>query len=144
MQKGGITPTWTTGVYCPLDDFLPQNADFIGWVETLGTIGNNFLAVPPRSIVLNRALKDAVSAINRGDSDILWLSTGPAVVTRAFASVIAESVMSWPAWLDRTFLLSHAALLRGISIHSPLPYKKTKNYWLHTAFGKHKSTLKPE
>ena len=58
--------------------------------EARGSIGNNFCAAIPGHPLIARALDAAVTAILRGDSDSVWLSTGPGLWTREFARYLAE------------------------------------------------------
>ena len=54
--------------------------------------------------MIARALDLATAAMNRGDNDIPWLATGPGLITRAFAQVLAEQGDDWPAWLKSRFV----------------------------------------
>jgi mannosyltransferase OCH1-like enzyme len=86
------------GVYADADDrclahvasFVPADAEFVAYQEHFGTLGNNFLAVTPEHPVIRLALQGACEALSRGDSDVLWLATGPGLLTRAFAQVLSR------------------------------------------------------
>ena len=52
--------------------------------EDYGSIGNNFIAATPDHPVLIRALEMATIAIKRGDTDLVWLSTGPGLLDSGF------------------------------------------------------------
>jgi hypothetical protein len=54
-------------------------------------LGNNFIAATAAHPVITRAVELAAAAMNRDDKDLVWLSTGPGLFTRAFAQVWAES-----------------------------------------------------
>jgi tetratricopeptide (TPR) repeat protein len=83
------------GFYADADDlclahlgsFIPPDATFVGYQERFATLGNNFLTAAPGHPVIRLALEWATEATNRGDSDVLWLSTGPGLLTRAFAQI---------------------------------------------------------
>jgi hypothetical protein len=67
----------------------------------------------------------------RGDSDIVWLSTGPGLLTRAFAQVVVESSSSL---LASTSFRELGETQRVIGIHCPAQYKKTDQHWSRAAF----------
>ena len=54
---------------------LPPDAEFVGYQEDHGTLSNNFLAVVPNHPVICLALQLASEAVNRRDSDSVWLYT---------------------------------------------------------------------
>jgi tetratricopeptide (TPR) repeat protein len=119
----------------PLGSFVPPNAVFATYQEDFGTLANNFLGIVPGHPVIRLALQLATKAINRGDSDFLWLSTGPGLLTRAFAQVVsrAKSEMSEhaaPTIFDLGFIAQR------IGLHCPVRYKKTERHWGRTSFGR--------
>ena len=119
----------------PLGSFVPTDTTFATYQEDFGTLANNFLGVVPRHPVICLALQLATKAINRGDSDFLWLSTGPGLLTRAFAQVISrpQSEMSEPS-APTIFDLGFIA--QRIGLHCPVRYKKTERHWGRTSFGR--------
>ena len=82
----------------PIATLDPGGRALIVYQEDLGSIGNNFIGARPGHPVIQRALSNGAAAINRGDSDILWLSTGPGLLTRSFA-----------AWKTRASWLANGA-----------------------------------
>jgi hypothetical protein len=48
------------------------------------------MAATPEHPVILGALELGAAAINRDDTDLIWLSAGPGLLTRAFAQVWAE------------------------------------------------------
>ena len=133
---GGVYVDSDDRCLSPLDRWLPRSAALVAYQEDYGTLGNNFLAVEPRSPIIIRALQNAVVAVNRGDNDLLWLSTGPGAVSRAFTQVMAERVDDPFGMLGDIELMNLHALQRISQIHSRLAYKTTANHWMHTAFGR--------
>jgi mannosyltransferase OCH1-like enzyme len=107
--------------------------------ENFGSTGNNFIGVAPEHPVIVSALDQAVAAINRGDSDILWLSTGPALLTRRVAAWLAEDL---DARLARTLVLSPAELGRFVAVFTAASYKHTSKHWSRTVFGKARDLLR--
>ena len=83
------------GIYADADDrcdamlggTLGSDKTFVAHQDNFGSIGNNFIAACPEHPVLRRALFLAVEAVNRGDQDLIWLCTGPGLLTRAFAGM---------------------------------------------------------
>ena len=129
------------GVYVDADDrcighlssVLQDGTGLLAWQEHFGTLGNNFLAAAPGHPVLARALALAVEALNRGDQDIPWLSTGPGLLTRAFAQVLAES--PGPAdGLRGCVVLERFQTARLALFHQFSAYKTTSKHWLRASF----------
>jgi mannosyltransferase OCH1-like enzyme len=92
ISSGVVVCKW--GYYADADDrcgaridsIIPNNATLVLYQEEYGTVANSCIAVVPRHPAIGLALKLATSAINRGDSELLWLSTGPRLLTRALCS----------------------------------------------------------
>ncbi len=128
------------GLYADADDRCLRNVapllagghGLLAYQEDLGSLGNNILAAAPGHPVIARALALGVEAVNRGDTDILWLATGPGLLTRAAAQVLAErpEMMMDCRILDRHEILAFAA------IHCLAAYKATERHWSRTAFGR--------
>src|SRR5262249_31141648 len=99
----------------------------VGFQEDFGTLGNNFLAAAPRHPIITLALELGTNAINRGDTDMLWLSTGPGLLTRAIAQLLAspggDLKYLGAKILDMGFTMRH------IGLRCPLHYKTTTKYW---------------
>ena len=118
----------------PLDRLVPRHAHFVAFQEDIGTLSNNFLAAVPLHPVLGLALDLTAQAINRGDEDLLWLSTGPALLTRAFAQALATSALRPAAWLQRTRILERHELERAVACLCTASYKHSPRHWRHAAF----------
>ncbi len=99
--------------------------------EDFGTLGNNFIAAKPRHPAIGLALAGAVESINRQDSDMIWLSTGPGLLTRSIARYLAQSLGDR---LNETLILERHELFRAIAIHTRAGYKETRKHWSHNAF----------
>ena len=115
----------------PFDALAPKGAMLVGYQEDYGTLANNFLAAVPGRRVIKRALDLAVAAINRGDNDTVWLSTGPGLMTRAFAQTVAEPGSG--SWLERTMIRELHEMQALVEIHCPAAYKRTDRHWSRTA-----------
>ena len=104
-----------------LDSFVPPQAEFAGYQDNYGAIGSNFIGAVAGHPVIALALENAVRAVNRGDRDISWLSTGPGLLTRSFAQVLSVAETDW---LSRVHLLELWELQRVVGIYSPAHYKR--------------------
>lgn len=118
----------------PLRDWVPPHAEFVGYQENYGTLGNNFIGVVPAHPVIVLALRLATEAIERGDEDLLWLATGPALLTRAYAAVLASLGDAYAALVRRTVLVTQTELGRYIAVHCQAAYKDTTRHWSRAAF----------
>ncbi len=118
----------------PLDSLAPAGGGLVLYQEEYGTIGNNLIGAAPQHPVIGLALELAVGAINRGDADILWFSTGPGLLTRALARVIVGSPLGLSAWLRRLRVLTRSEMHRAVGMHCQVAYKTTERHWSRTAF----------
>ena len=118
----------------PIEELVPPHASLVAFQEDIGTLSNNFLAVAPLHPAILLALDLAVQAINRGDEELLWLSTGPALLTRAFAQAVASSVLRPDSWLRRTRILERHELEHGVACLCTAAYKNSPRHWRHAAF----------
>src|SRR5258707_5269590 len=108
----------------PMARWPPAPAIFAAYQESYGTLGTNFIGAAPNHPVILRALKLATAALNRGDRDIAWLSTGPGLLTRAFAQRVAEAGAE--ECMRRTIVLELYALQRAVGVFCPARYKRTR------------------
>jgi tetratricopeptide (TPR) repeat protein len=136
-KEGGLYADADDRRLAPLADLVPDGAGLVAYQENYGSIANNFLAAMPGHPVIVRALDLATIALNRGDKDFVWLSTGPGLMTRAMAQVLAE---------DEDGAVSSGILVRElhemrrlVEIHCPVDYKSTRAHWSRAVFAR----LKP-
>ena len=127
----------------PLDKMTIGDAQLLLYQEDIGSLGNNFIGCEPGHPLIGRALAWAVDAAHRGNSDILWLSTGPGLLSRAFASMLAEKGASWREGLERTIIFDRHEIIQFLAIHCQVAYKHTDNHWIRSVFGS-KKQQKPE
>ena len=123
--EGGVYADADDRCVAPLEGLLPDGAALVLYREYLGTLGNNFLAAAPGHPVIATALAGATEAINRGDQELLWLATGPGLITRSFAA---------HADLAETQVWSRREMLRHVAIHCLAGYKDTAAHWVRAAF----------
>ncbi len=142
--EGGVYADADDRCLRPLDDWLPPQAGFVAFQEDIGTLSNNFLAAAPLHPVLCLALDHAAESINRGDEDLLWLSSGPALLTRAFAQVLAGSALLAQTWLSRTRILDRHELEHAVACLCTAQYKTTPRHWRRAAFGQPKPVALPD
>jgi mannosyltransferase OCH1-like enzyme/Tfp pilus assembly protein PilF len=137
--EGGFYADADDRAVAHLDKVVPPDVTFVAWQEECGSLGNNFLGSVPGNPVIGRALDRAVKAINIGDTDIVWLSSGPALLARAFAQVLAECEYTAEMFLRQCLILERWSLGRFVGIHSLTSYKAQGKHWLRTAFGRRRS-----
>jgi mannosyltransferase OCH1-like enzyme len=131
-KEGGIYADADDRRIAPFDDLVPGGAEFVAYQENYGSIANNFLAAVPGHPVVTRALDLATTALNRGDRDFVWLSTGPGLMTRAMAQVLAETDDPIGGVLVREL---HE--MRPLAeIHCPADYKSTRAHWSRAVFAR--------
>ncbi len=106
LQEGGWFVDHATGCQGRLDALGGEGAAFVGYQEPFANLGVALMASVPGEPVIARALELAVAAILRGDGDIVWLSTGPGLLSRAFADVLARQAEGWRRWLTRRRILN--------------------------------------
>jgi lipopolysaccharide biosynthesis regulator YciM len=89
VAEGGVYVDADDRCLRPLDMLLPAGASLVLAQEEFGCAANHFLAASPGHPVLQAALRAVVIAVNRGDNEFPWLSSGPGLVTRALALHLA-------------------------------------------------------
>jgi tetratricopeptide (TPR) repeat protein len=114
----------------PLDGLAPPDADLVLYQEEYATLGNNMIGAAPGHPVIRHALHLAAKAVNRGDADVVWLSTGPGLLTRAFACLLATEGGTDAAWLPGVAVLERGVLARAVARHCRAAYKSTDRHWL--------------
>jgi hypothetical protein len=137
--QGGIYADADDRCLRPLEDLLEGGPELVLYQEDHGTLGNNFIAARAGHPVLAHALSLAVHAINRGDTDNVWLATGPGLLTRAFAWFLAQRGTDG-VLPPGVFVLDRRELFRVIAIHCSAGYKKTERHWSNSAFGRRRAT----
>jgi tetratricopeptide (TPR) repeat protein len=114
----------------------PRDADLFVHQEDLGSIGSNVMGSVPGHPVIGAALQDSVDAITRGDMDIIWLSTGPGMLTRALARWVAAHSTMAEVDLEAVAIFTLAEIRKAAAIHCYVAYKTTKRAWLNKAFAR--------
>lgn len=133
-SEGGVWADMDDRCRRPLESSLPSQAEVVFWQEPTGHIGNNFMAARAHHPVLQQALVLAVNAINRGDRDKVWMLTGPGLLTRAFALVLANMEDTWRDWLKTIVVTDEFELWQQIAYHCSLSYKLQGRHWSKTTF----------
>ncbi len=90
----------------------------------------------PRHPAIGLALNEAVSAILRGDRDLVWLTTGPGLLTRSLARWLAAEPERLGMQTASIAILTLAEMRRVAAIHCHAAYKKRGRAWLSGAFAK--------
>jgi tetratricopeptide (TPR) repeat protein len=134
LREGGFYVDADDRCVGHLSSVAAANLQFIAYQEQFASLGNNFIGCVPDEPIIKHALNLAVEAMNRGDSEAIWLSTGPGVLTRAFAEVFAAQGKAWQEWLQNRRILDRRRLFDVSWPHSILNYKNTRLSWLHRVF----------
>jgi tetratricopeptide (TPR) repeat protein len=140
VTEGGVYADADDRCLKPVNAIIPADASLVLYQEDQGTLGNNFMAAAPRHPVLETALRMAVAAMNRGDADIVWLSTGPGLLTRAFGQVLAANPALAPT--AGTAVLDRRALYQAVGVHCTAGYKNIDRHWSNTAFARRRKASK--
>jgi mannosyltransferase OCH1-like enzyme len=133
LVYGGFYADADDRCLAPLGSFVPSNAAFAAYHEDFGTLGNNFLGVSPNHPVIRLALKLGTEAVNRGDTDFLWLATGPGLITRAFAYLASQPNVDISRDLG-AIIFDMGFLARHVGFHCEVRYKKTAKHWSRSSF----------
>ncbi|MEQ1611641.1 MAG: glycosyltransferase, partial [Hyphomicrobiaceae bacterium] len=113
----------------PLEPLLRPGKTFVAFQEDYGSIANNFLAATPQHPVIKRALACAVEATNRGDLNLLWLSTGTGMLTRAFAQVLAAHKDRLNEFLQTVSIVERHAVRVSLVPQCQASYKRAVRHW---------------
>jgi tetratricopeptide (TPR) repeat protein len=114
----------------PLATLIPEGAALFGYQEDVGSFGNNLLAAVPGHPVIAVALELAVTAVLRGDEDTVWLSTGPGVLTRALAGIVAGRADTALQLPPGTVILDRLEVFPAVAMHVATSYKAAKRHWM--------------
>ena len=116
---------------------MPSAASLILFQENLGSVANNFIAAVPGHPVILDALTQVVNAINRGDTDTIWLLSGPGLLTRAVARFVAGQTK--PGQLPPGMaVLDLQTLHQAVAEHCATGYKLKHKHWAIASFGRQK------
>jgi tetratricopeptide (TPR) repeat protein len=130
-HEGGYYVDADDRCLAPIPTLDPGDRSLIVYQEDLGTVANNFIGVVPQHPVIGHALAAAREAIARGDTDMLWLATGPGLLTRSLAAHLAGHRHER---LKRMYILERHDLFKAVAIHCAAAYKHTPKHWSRTAF----------
>jgi mannosyltransferase OCH1-like enzyme len=134
LREGGFYIDADDRCVGPLATVTTPGIILIGYQEQYATLGNNFLGCMPGEAVIGRALMLAVETLNRGDSEAIWLATGPGLLTRAFTDILTQQGTEWRTWLEPRRILDRNELSAVSWSHSISGYKNTRRSWLRSAF----------
>lgn len=127
VTSGGCYADADDRCIAALDEFIPSEVELVVSQEPFGAIANNFMVALPHDPIISLALSCAVTSIIRGDQDLLWLCTGPGLLSRCFAKVLSESEYEMMSNLNRIVVFSPAELARVVSANCSLGYKRTRH-----------------
>ncbi len=119
--------------YCtaPLRTLVPEGAELVCYHEDIGSIGNNFLAARPGLPLIGRALMEAAEAVLAGAAELVWLVTGPGLMSRTIANAIArERNLSVPVGL---YVVPLSAFRGVVQAGRWTSYKVDRRHWSRAA-----------
>jgi len=116
-----------------LDTIVPSHVEIAAYHEIYGSVGNNFLAAKPGEPVILKAFEAAVDAVNRGDHDLLWLSSGPGLMTRTMAQFFSDPNEQGRLF-SRALVLDRCELFQAVAVHCQLRYKRSDEHWTRGEF----------
>lgn len=140
LEKGGFYTDADDRCQRSLNPLRCSGHSLITYQEDLGSIGNNFIAAVPGHPVIRAALTQATEAINRGDQDVLWLSTGPGLISRVIALHVCRAPSLREGFSGMAIMARHE-MLHYAAIHCATSYKHTDKHWSRSAFNSAK--IKP-
>jgi mannosyltransferase OCH1-like enzyme len=140
LREGGFYVDADDRCVGDLAKLITTGTVLVGYQEQYATLGNNFLGCIAGEPVIERALALAVETLLRGDSETIWLATGPGLLTRAFAEVLLKQASGWQEWLRQRRILDRNELSTVSWPHSISQYKNTRRSWLRSGF---KSRVQP-
>jgi tetratricopeptide (TPR) repeat protein len=123
-QEGGVYVDADDRCLRPLAELLTPGADFLACQDSYGALARNVLGAAPGHPVIVRALRLASEAIDRGDDDMPWLSTGPGLLARAFAQTLAEAPHGGAGLLAQARILARPDLEACVATGCELLYKR--------------------
>jgi tetratricopeptide (TPR) repeat protein len=130
-REGGIYVDADDRCIEPVERLLPAGARLVLCREGLGMLDNSLLAAVPEHPVILLALDQAAASINRGDRDSIRLSTGPGLLTRSVAQVLAQHAadetgepesLGIHVWTERA-VQRVVAMRCGAAFRAMLPYR---------------------
>lgn len=133
FEHGGIYADCDDRCQADLTPMLNDGAELVLYQEDIGSVGNNFIACAPKNLVVGAAFDEAVRAVNQGKTEILWLATGPGLMTRMLGQALAEE--GGLEKLSRIRVLDRHEALAFAAMHCAASYKRTERHWSRTAFG---------
>ena len=136
LNEGGIYADADDRCLAPIDDTFPAGVDLHLYQEDHGSFGNNILAAKPGHPALRHAFQHAVEATLRGDLELVWLSTGPGLMTRAICHWLAEDAAQTQARLSSLSIVTVQQMRRLAAMHCHAVYKTTSRAWLTSALRK--------
>jgi hypothetical protein len=129
LAEGGFYTDADDRCVAPLESIVPSEANLMAFQENLGTIGNNFLGAVAGEPVMRCALDLAVTAINRGDHEVIWLSTGPGLISRVIAQMLSDPATS-VGFIGRILVLDRGELAKAVAVNCQLSYKRGAKHWI--------------
>jgi hypothetical protein len=104
---------------------VPSSATFVCAQDEYGALSNNFIGATTSDPTMSLALQTAADEVNRGDHGMIWLTTGPGLLTRAFARALSSSNKGLRV-LEHVSIFRLAQLQPFVAFWYPLAYKRDR------------------
>jgi tetratricopeptide (TPR) repeat protein len=95
LSRGGIVADVGVRPQSAFQELLRRGSQMIAPQDAFGAVGKGLIASVPSHWLIERALDDAIAAVNRGDHEMAWLCSGPGLITRTLAAGVSENRSSW-------------------------------------------------
>lgn len=133
-KYGGVYADADDRCLKPLAQWLPKEAKIVLFYEEYASVGNNFMACIAKHPIIQLALEYAVEALLKSHKDLVWLATGPAVVSRSLALYLAQHWQQTTPKDLGVVIIAREELMQHVGIHGQLPYKSTTDSWMVKEF----------
>jgi len=129
-KYGGIYADADDVCLKPLMQWLPQDINILLYHEEKAMLGNNFIASKPQHQLIKKSLDFTVINLLDRDKSSIWLSTGPAILSKALALYLAENWSQASPKELGVMVMTREELMSVVGIHGQLFYKRTGDSWL--------------
>jgi tetratricopeptide (TPR) repeat protein len=142
-REGGWYADADDRCFAPLPSLGTGAARLVAYQEEFASLGNNLLGAQAGHPVIGAALAEAIASLQRGDTDIVWLATGPGLLSRSFVATLLTQGENWPDFLQDVAILKRPELRRAVTPHCHAHYKVSGQHWSDAQFRKQAALAQP-
>ena len=144
FAEGGYYADVDDRCVAPIEVIDPGGRALLLYQEDIGSVANSFIGAAQNDKAIGEALELAVASVNRGDGDVLWLSTGPGLLTRVLGSMASRNDHNLFADVGAPLILDRNELFRSVRIHCMASYKQTRRHWTRSILASRSGGLEGE